>query len=107
MCPSRCAIPLCNSGISLVCPRYRARTSGLLDLQSLCDTHGLLGAVKFMMLQDCVMLSEHNAMTKLSTEWPGVTIMMHDMVKAYWGSRNPQTEQPEHAHLQLVPTCVS
>ncbi len=73
-----------------------------LTEEALALTHGLPGALGFLHLNDYVRRYPSNCETPLRmlcVEWAATAIMMHDMVKIYWGETD--ADKPKYPHLRL------
>ena len=68
--------------------------------KALKNTHGLPGAIGFLYLNDILRDYPTNCthpIGQFCVEWASMAIMMHDMLKIYWGKES----YPENPHLQL------
>jgi hypothetical protein len=82
---------------------WAERLSDLLD-KSLAGTHGLPGALGFLHLHDSVRrfpAPGDQSLKLLCIEWAATAIMMHDMVKIYWGEGIRPPGAPEYRFLRL------
>ncbi len=86
------------------CPStWHERIIRLTDT-AMSKRHGFLGALGFLHLNDCVRKfpSERELpLHLLCVEWAAAAIMMHDMVKIYWGERGTVPKVPENPFLRL------
>jgi hypothetical protein len=73
-----------------------------LTEEALTRTHGLPGALGFLYLNDVVRRYPREAshpINAFAVEWASMAILMHDMVKLYWGS--PEMRSPRNHHMRL------
>ena len=82
---------------------WKDRLIRLTDI-ALSQTHGFPGALGFLHLNDCVRrypVRTQSSLHLLCVEWAAVAIMMHDMVKIYWGNALKENGTPENMYLRL------
>jgi hypothetical protein len=86
------------------CPStWNDRITRLTDL-CLSKTHGFPGALGFLHLNDCIRRypsPKESPLHLLCVEWAATAIMMHDMIKIYWGADSSGSGVPENPFLRL------
>jgi hypothetical protein len=71
---------------------------------ALTATHGFLGALGFLYLNDCIRrypAQYASPLHLLCVEWVAGAIMMHDMSKIYWGKGETESDIPKYPFLRL------
>jgi hypothetical protein len=72
----------------------------LLIRQLLSQTHGFPGAICFLYLKDAMRSFpnvKENPISQFCVDWAAMGILMHDLVKIYWGDQSI----PKNPHLRL------
>jgi hypothetical protein len=75
-----------------------------LAKRTMTETHGFPGALGFLHLNDCLRRYPdpmQSPLHLLCVEWAAVGIMMHDMVKIYWGESGSGADAPANPFLRL------
>lgn len=87
---------------NITCPSTWEKRLRELTEKSLQSTHGFVGALGFLHLNDCIRKypsEQESPIHLLCVEWIATAIMMHNMKGIYWGSK--PNGLPENPFLRL------
>ncbi len=87
---------------NIACPSTWEKRLRELTEKSLQNTHGFVGALGFLHLNDCIRKypsEQESSIHLLCVEWIATAIMMHNMKDIYWG--NKPNGIPENPFLRL------